>query len=518
MPVGKVFSLDSKSNRRAIPRAAVLSTLLLLMCASALSGLDKTVSLGKDNLWRGLSSADGVVLIPGEGGFPVLSLQTDEYLPNATTDLLLHFDGGSPTDSANHYRTVASEISTSRRWARLGDGAGVFQGERDAVRLAPSSPQALFEPGQAWHDFTIEFWLYPATLSEGETIFLWQGARKQGDTIVPQALRCDIENNRLTWTMSNLFAPPSGDRFSVSLQGADDLIPREWHHHTLRFNSRTGMIEYLIDGNPESIRYANDKDREDGTVFNPGIGSAAESQLTIGSGFTGFLDELRVSSTFVRQPNNYRYALRPGTAITDPIDLGSTDSIIKSISAVDRTPGNTGVFYFYRTANAKSGPRELSGNWIQFAPNKPLPSNPKGRFIQFKMELLPGGTGNYTPTVSDLSFSYQPRIPPPAPAFLTATSGNGTISLSWRKVVDPNLKGYKIFYGDHPHQYFGTDSSSGSSPIDVGNATSFDLKGLTNGKLYYFAVVAYDTSSPPHLSAFSNETAARPSALSGSAQ
>jgi hypothetical protein len=198
--------------------------------------------------------------------------------------------------------------------------------------------------------------------------------------------------------------------------------------------------------------------------------------------------------------------------------MGYTDSVVTSISARDTTPGNTSVFYFYRTADQLTSPQELSGNWTQFAPGSPLKSPPQGRYIQFKIELLPDGTGEITPSVGDLSFVYQPRLPPPAPALLTATPGDGHIALSWRKVVDSNLKGYELFYGDHPDQYLGTDSSSGASPVDVGNVTSFDLKGLTNGKLYYISVVAYDTSSPPHLSQFSSEVAARPSAIAGSSQ
>lgn len=509
----KIASLGALSRPRIILALPVL--LLAVGVALPVSALDKTVSLGKDQLWRNMGKMESVVLQPGNGGFPVLALRTDEYVPNSTTDLLIHFDGGTPQDATGNYNTVTSSITTSRRWARLGAAAGVFQGERNALVLAPASTRALFAPGNDWRDFSIEFWMYPATLSDGEKIFQWEGASKAGGTLTPQSVVCEIENGRLTWTFTNFFRPPSLASFTVSLRDAGALIPREWHHYTLRFNAGTGMIESLVDGKPESITYANNAGAENGKVFEPQIGNAAESRIVIGSGFTGFLDELRVSSTFVHSPNNYRYALSPGTAITRPIDLGYTDSVVTSISASETTPGTTGVFYYYRTANQKSGNEDLSGKWVQFAPNAPLPSTPSGKFIQFKIELLPGGSGDHTPTVSELAFTYQPRLPPPAPAYLTATPGNGQIALSWRKVVDSHLKGYEIFYGDRPEQYFGTDSSSGASPIDVGNVTSFDVKGLTNGKLYYFAVIAYDTSTPPHLSAFSNQVAARPSTIAG---
>ncbi len=49
--------------------------------------------------------------------------------------------------------------------------------------------------------------------------------------------------------------------------------------------------------------------------------------------------------------------------------------------------------------------------------------------------------------------------------------------------------------------------------IDAGTATSLQVTGLTNGNLYYFAVVAYDISSPRQQSDFGAEVSARPSRI-----
>lgn len=493
----------------------IAALIFFLVVVSTVGALEKTVNLGRGRLWSDLSTANGVALRTDESGFPALALKTDEYSPSPSTDLLLHFNGGRPHDAAGNYNVLSSSITTSRKWARLGTASGIFQGEEEPLVLAPSARKALFAPGNEARSFSIEFWLYPATLSDGEELLLWRGARKVGGRILPQSVKCSIQSSKITWTFTNFFVPPSRGPFTVSLDGNTALIPRRWYHSTLRFDSSTGMIELLIDGQPDAIGYANRAGSENGTVFVPSIGSASESRLTIGSGYTGFLDELRISREFVTHPTDRLYAATPGVAITKPVDLQYTDSVVTAISATQHTPGNTAVFYYYRAANSESSPNELPGKWTQFSPNKPLPSEPRGKYIQFKIELLPGGSGDRAPTVSDLTFTYRPRLPPPAPAFLTATAGNGQVTLQWHAVIDPNLAGYEVFYGSRPHQYFGTGSSSGASPIDVGNKTSFDIKGLTNGKLYYFAVVAYDSSKPPHLSSFSNEVAARPSQLAG---
>jgi hypothetical protein len=70
--------------------------------------------------------------------------------------------------------------------------------------------------------------------------------------------------------------------------------------------------------------------------------------------------------------------------------------------------------------------------------------------------------------------------------------------------------GYFVYYGAISGAYFGEDSLLGESPIDVGKRTAVRIDGLKNGTLYYFAVAAYDSLSPPHLGMFSREVTARP--------
>ncbi|HUZ17026.1 MAG TPA: LamG-like jellyroll fold domain-containing protein [Spirochaetia bacterium] len=504
--------------RRVIGHALIAAgalAVLLFLSAPGAHGLDKTVVLGGAEQWNSIATADGAVVETDAAGNQVLALSADQYTPTNQTDLLLHFNNAPPTDASGNYRVVSSLISVSHRWARIGSGAGVFQGENPALVLTPASDGALFSPGARWQDFTIEFWMYAANLSDGQAILLWQGARQQGTELIPQQVECDIVGGKLSWSFRNFFVPPDGSRFTLSLNGSSDIVPREWHHYTLRFDSGTGMVEQLVDGSPDAIVYANDSGAENGTAFLPAAGTGSLSRIEIGAGFVGFLDELRVSTSFVENPNMHQYRLTAGSAITLPIDLGYTDSPLTSVTATAATPGNTGVFYYYRIANVLSSPDSLPGSWVQFAPGTPLIGSPRGRYVQFKFELLPDGTGNSTPQVSSLTFTYTPHLPPAPPAYLTAAPGNGSVTLSWRKVIGSDLKGYRIYYGGQPGNYFGSGSTAGSSPIDVGNVTTFKVDGLTNGQLYYFAVVAYDSSTPPHLSGFSNEVAARPSTIAG---
>jgi hypothetical protein len=130
-------------------------------------------------------------------------------------------------------------------------------------------------------------------------------------------------------------------------------------------------------------------------------------------------------------------------------------------------------------------------------------------------ELFPNGARSRSPQVSELRVVYEPDIPPAPPTDLRADPGNSAIRLMWNSVNEADISGYLVYYGEAPGNYHGQDAELGPSPIDVGNVTRVDLAGLTNGKLYYIAVVAYDSTTPPHRSLFSTEISTRPSPLVG---
>lgn len=71
----------------------------------------------------------------------------------------------------------------------------------------------------------------------------------------------------------------------------------------------------------------------------------------------------------------------------------------------------------------------------------------------------------------------------------------GAVIVQWSPNKEDDLKGYKLYYGNHSRQY--------SSVIDVGLVTSYTLQNLEGGKNYYFTLTAYDTAG--NESYFSNE-------------
>ena len=76
-----------------------------------------------------------------------------------------------------------------------------------------------------------------------------------------------------------------------------------------------------------------------------------------------------------------------------------------------------------------------------------------------------------------------------------ALSSAAQVTLAWDANTDPDLAGYKLYYGN--------SSGSYQFSVDVGNVTSYTLSGLLEGQIYYFAATAYNVSQ--NESGFSNE-------------
>lgn len=75
------------------------------------------------------------------------------------------------------------------------------------------------------------------------------------------------------------------------------------------------------------------------------------------------------------------------------------------------------------------------------------------------------------------------------PLLIVLSYGNlhsGSVTLEWNPNSEPDLAGYKLFYGKSSRDY--------SDIIDTGNTTVYTLTQLENGMTYFFALKAYDRS------------------------
>ncbi|MDR1859278.1 MAG: hypothetical protein LBQ69_07390 [Treponema sp.] len=542
---------------------------LVFSVSGSLYGVgEKTIKISGDSLWKMADYRSGIAEMSLVRPQTVLALSSAPALGDAAAvhagtadyagagirlDMALSFDEGQPSlfgDSTGHYgvATSPSLMAVDRRYARIGYGAALFSGTSRAGNAPTGGPlvldaksgAALFAPGNRIGDFTLEFWLHPLNMENGEEILLWTSARSTGaaSSYALQRILCVASRNRLQWSFLNFFASPDGSRhIDISVSGVSPVVPKKWSHHLIRFDSGTGLVEYLVNGNSESIEYATSTGREGGEVFSPIAGKGGS--FVLGSGFSGMMDEFRIHGGYVPRAAVRKYSVAGGRIETSAIDLGAGSN---GVQMVEASGGRTSILdarisgeyrqngrfrfsddsemqFFIR---ASDNPYRWDEPWVPVTPGSDLGESVKGRYIQLAVDFYPSSDGEASPYLEELRITYLPDEPPLPPAQLTAVAMDGAVQLQWRGSPNLSTQGYLVYYGTSGDDYFGEDSALGVSPINAGNRTSILIDGLKNGTLYYFRVAAYSHVNPEtarfHAGEFSREVRARPLQGMGAAQ
>ncbi|MDR2185580.1 MAG: hypothetical protein LBO80_07955 [Treponema sp.] len=558
-------------------RIPILLYSIFLVSGSLYGFGEKTLTLGAASGWTAAETRQGIGEMKSLRPYPVLvlssaagetadpagidpaALRDGEFWyaagSPAALDMALSFDEGNSAafaDRTGHYRLIPSPAvsAADQRLARAGNGAALFHGGETPVPrlssgsgesisgggslvLLPRSGSALFAGDQHIKDFTIEFWLYPMNMENGEQILAWTAARRNGTgKSASQRILCTAGRNRLQWTFQDFFTSPDDRRFiNLSLASSSPVIPKTWSHHLIRFDADTGLLEYLVNGRLESLLYATGSGGEEGEVYTPITGE--DSRLILGNRFAGLMDEVKIHSRYVESVQLKKY--RPGGRMeTRILDLGELNSRILRIeasggrtSAGSRSSGrpvqneyagfggfrftdDSALQFFIRVSDNPY--RWTEADWRPFEPGKDL-QDLRGRFAQLAAVFYPSGDGETTPYLDELRIIYVPDNPPRPPSMVSAAARDGAVDLSWRASPDEDTAGYLVYYGEAPGEYFGAGAALGASPVNAGKRTSLHIDGLKNGSLYYFTVAAYDSGSPPdsfHCGDFSREVTARP--------
>jgi hypothetical protein len=401
--------------------------------------------------------------------------------------------------------------------------------------ISPRSPEALLYAGQHFKDFSIEFWLYPQNMENGERLLSWSATRqtRQGDKTF-QRIQCIAAKNRLNWSFLDFFTSPDDrNQMSLTLSGSP-ILPRTWSHHLIRFDSGTGLLEYLVDGRLEGVVYATTSGREEGEVYVPVAGDGGT--LVLGGRFAGMMDEFRVYSRYNEIPLLSKYHLQGGRVETRPLDLGERNSKVLKVEALggNFSPGgrnpmaggimqneyvgsgrfrftnNAMVQFFIRAADTPYRWTASDSEWQPFEPGADFTGDIRGRYVQLAAAFYPSGDGEGSPYLDEIRVVYQRDDPPLPPSLVTAVAMDGAVDISWRAGPDADVSGYLVYFGTSSGEYFGESVIQGVSPIDAGKRTSVRIGGLKNGTLYYFAVAAYDRMNPANAGVFSREVMVRP--------
>jgi len=536
---------------------------------------EKTISLGGDAIWKTADYKDGITPTSLVRTGPVLTLSTGADAVNSGSprrtaslfytaerakpalDLFLSFDEGHHErfrDSSGNYQIYTSPSITAvdRRYARSGAGAVLFSGpninrkEYSPLTIKAQGNSALFAANKRIGDFSIEFWLNPQNMENGEQVLLWisslpaqsaRGTRVTSADHIFQRILCVASKNRLQWSFLGFFLSPDVKQgLDIIIKGQSAIVPKTWSHHLIRFDSVTGMIEYSVNGKVEAIDYATSTRRENGEVYTPVAGEGGE--FVLGDGFSGLMDEFMIHGGLAPTPAIQKYPLRGGRLETGPIDLGDgSNSVLKVDASGGRTQIRnartsseykpTGRFLFSDDSEMQffirgsNNPYRWDSAWYPVTPGADIDEGSvSGRYVQLRVDFYPSADGEASPYLEELRVTYMPDEPPLPPARLTAIAMDGAVQLQWRNSPDSNTIGYLVYYGTTGADYLGEGSAMGVSPVDVGKRNSVIIDGLKNGTLYYFRVAAYSKKDPDriavthieprHIGEFSAEVRARP--------
>lgn len=170
--------------------------------------------------------------------------------------------------------------------------------------------------------------------------------------------------------------------------------------------------------------------------------------------------------------------------------VGMSSSTTYATSYWDATRHTQGV----QNSSSTSGTTAKTTDELQAAAFVTLLNDNKGGYKAWIADITPPLNSGYpihTRTVV-------PQ-PPAAPTDVTATPGDGQVTVSWSAVT--GAIAYKVYYG--------TTSDAYTQSVSDITSTSTTVTGLTNGTLYYFAVTAIGTGGESDTSA---EVSATPQA------
>ena len=493
--------------RKSSVVSLIFFNLLLISAFSEEAVLNFGGKLG----WNNLVYSRNIEQRNGKFGFQSLGLTSASHNITETTDMYLSFDFKDTIEETGNYTVANSSIiHLGAEKAKIGEGAALFHynSNNESLTLKPSKT-SFFAGAKILKSFTIEFWLCPQTTESGSTILRWWTSLVEGRKTMYQNIAASIFNNKLEWSFLNIWQDKNNKGLDVRLSGKSNIIPEIWSHHLITYDETTGLLEYRMNGKSEAIVYMTETGRESNQVLYSALGTS--SDVLIGLNYSGLIDELKVTNFFSQFGMPWeisslfeKYPQDGGRIETNIIDTGGNKSQPRVLKALYDKPEQTDAEFFIRAADRPFNWNGTYPEWKSIRPNEDI-KNISGRFFQIACNIYPDAEGLKSPLIHSFSLEYEKDNLPLPPSKLIARAGDSSVELFWSPSIDTDVKGYLIYFGNKKGEYFVE-----GSPIDVGNVISYKIENLKNGKIYFFAIAAYDEENGEHAGDTSKEVWARP--------
>ncbi len=509
------------------------------------------------------------ILPDGKSAYVVSDINYAEAADPLTTDLLLKFDREPQKyvkDDSGKYEIYSADYNFISKSDGIGRGCASFYKSGHGVYINTSIGLWLGSIDDLG-SFNIEFRFKPGQ-TDGGILF----SRTGYFSGLKKGIDIKLRNGYVSACMYNMFRTSDGKLNSVTLSGGDRVRKGEWHHFCLSFDRGTGRLVKLLDGEEDRFTYMTSTGSPEGEVYTPMFGQINESDETpegtdlplavIGKNYSGLIDEFRISYTDFDSLRNSRdvalsrhkgvsYSGRApynregvvtgyvgqfpttGTAITDFSWHGINHEgtfIWMEVRTSDRSfDERDSSLKWYRVENSQKGIYRVKGEDSEFL---------KGKYYQWRAHLIASPEGENSPLLEKVVIKYRTDPSPDAPILVEAAeAGDGYVLLKWKKNVEHDILGYKVYYGTRKGTCDGIISYINGNRITNtradGNFVSLridntlieenrvaDKRGvlryptLENAVLYYFYITAYDSYRPDtpynHESELSKYVTARP--------
>lgn len=250
---------------------------LLVFSVSEGFSIEKKIEIGGKTGWDAIAVEEGLTKSPGRFGAEALVLDSAVLPGSENAELLISFEDNSVSDETGNYNVVSSGARVVSGGA-VGKKAGQTAGAGSGIVLSGTTGTMFGTEGWTG-SFTIEFWLCPSVIDDGEVILSWNSSRNVAGYSVYQIINAGFSGNKVQWSFVNVFAGYTDNQGEVTLEGTKTLIPGEWSRHVLSFDESNGLLEYRVNDLIEDIRYLTVSAKERGTVYPVNLGYPSDLEL-----------------------------------------------------------------------------------------------------------------------------------------------------------------------------------------------------------------------------------------------
>jgi len=483
----------------------------------------------------------------GTTGYVIKDINYSDHADPFSTDLLLKFDKSSEKyvkDDSKKYDIYSANYQLLKEG--IGNGCASFYKSDHGVVINTSEGLWLGSV-EDLGSFNIEFRFNAAEFKNGSMLF----SRVGYFSGVKKGIEIKLKDRGVSAYLYNMFKTPSGALKSVSLVKGSRLNRGEWYHFSLSFDRGSGKLSKHLNDSEEEVAYMTASGGAFSEVYTPLFGYVDSEQGTnagtdlplavIGKNYNGLIDEFRISykhydelkqSTDIAL-NKYKGSEYAGRVpynregvITSPVkEFPSTGTSITDFSWDEILKPGTFIWMELRVADRTFSDRDSSVKWYRVNPGQKGIYSAKGsdgeflrgKYYQWRAHLAASPEGDKSPVIKKVTIKYKVDSPPIVPlSFEVGGTGDGYIILRWKKNVETDIGGYRLYYGTKKGAYDGIISTINGKKITnqmsdgnwitvrIDNAVIEENKAsdsrkaliypsIENTVLYYFSVTSYDT-------------------------